>query len=231
MGSYVGFVNDKIIGVLFVENDEGVREGIDECTHSSSRQLKPLLISSAFLAADSMRVYAIPRYWDFKTEVAVATNYASAIGITTFTRVDGTRCSSGLGYHRIALLAQGRREIGWGSSTNPPHTGVSHKPSTITSGPGLWRSCSLGVRRPATLECVRMCDEGDEEQAQSGELSLWEISSRAVRDFAGEVSAEHSENFLRRPLLSLKGILDLDLVQAQENGGTTAGDEITIPRS
>jgi hypothetical protein len=75
-----------------------------------------------------------------------------------------------------------------------------------------------------------MCDEGDEEQAQGGELYSWEISSRAVRDFAGEVSAEHREIFLRRPLLSLERILDSDLVQAEENGGTTAGDGIAISR-
>jgi hypothetical protein len=125
MGSYVGFVNDKTIGVLFVENDEGVRNGIDECTHSSSRQLKPLLIASAFLAADSMRVYAIPRRWGFKTEVAVATHYASAIGDHYIHPCGWHAMHLGLDYHHIALLAQGRREIGWGSLTSPPHTGVS----------------------------------------------------------------------------------------------------------
>jgi hypothetical protein len=69
-----------------------------------------------------MRVYAIACRWGFKTEAAIAAPYASAMGIATFTCVDDMRYISGLDYHRIALLAQERREIGRGEILNNPPT-------------------------------------------------------------------------------------------------------------
>ena len=85
-------------------------------------RLGPLLISPTFLATDPMRVYAIACRWGFETEAAVAAPHASAIGISTFTCLDDIRYISGLDYHRIALLAQERREIGRGEILNKPTT-------------------------------------------------------------------------------------------------------------
>lgn len=91
-------------------------------TEGLQERLKPLLISSTFLSTDPMRVYAIACRWGFKTEAAIAAPYASAIGISKFTCVDDMRYISGLDYHRIALLAQERREIGRGEVLNKPAT-------------------------------------------------------------------------------------------------------------
>lgn len=89
----------------FVILDKYHTEGLQE-------RLKPLLTSSTFLSTDPMRVYAIACRWGFKPEAAIATPYASSIGISTFTCVDDMRYISGLDYHHIVLLAQERREIG-----------------------------------------------------------------------------------------------------------------------
>lgn len=99
-------------------------------TEGLQERLKPLLISSTFLTTDPMRVYAIACRWGFKAEAAVAAPYASAVGISTFTCVDDMRYISGLDYHRIALLAQERREIGRGEIVNKPAT-CRHCPQTF----------------------------------------------------------------------------------------------------
>lgn len=88
----------------FVILDKYNTEGLQE-------RLKPLLVSSTFLTADPMRVYAIACRWGFKAEAARAAPYAAAAGISTFTCVDDMRYISGLDYHRVALLIGGRREI------------------------------------------------------------------------------------------------------------------------
>jgi len=95
----------------FVILDKYHTEGLQE-------RLKPLLISSTFLATDPMRVYAIACRWGFTTEAAIAAPYASTIGVSTFTCMDDMRYISGLDYHRIALIAQERREIGRGEVLN-----------------------------------------------------------------------------------------------------------------
>lgn len=91
-------------------------------TEGPQDRLKPLLISSSFLTADPMRVYAIACRWGFKAEAAVAAPYASAMGISTFTCVDDMRYISGLDYHRVAFLAQERRDICRREILNKPTT-------------------------------------------------------------------------------------------------------------
>jgi hypothetical protein len=99
----------------FVILDKYHTEGLQE-------RLKPLLISPTFLTTDPMRVYAIACRWGFKSEAEIAAPRASAIGISAFTCVDDMRYISGLDYHRIALLAQERREIGRGEILSKPAT-------------------------------------------------------------------------------------------------------------
>ena len=91
-------------------------------TEGLQERLKPLLISSTFLNTDPMRVYAIACRWGFKTEAGIAASYASTIGISEFTCMDDMRYISGLDYHRVALIAQERREIGRGEVLNKPLT-------------------------------------------------------------------------------------------------------------
>ena len=91
-------------------------------TEGLQERLKLLLTSSTFLATDPVRVYAIACRWGFKTEAAIAAPYASTIGISNFTCMDDLRYMSGLDYHRIALLAQERREIGRKEILNKPLT-------------------------------------------------------------------------------------------------------------
>lgn len=99
----------------FVILDKYHTEGLQE-------RLKPLLISPAFLTADPMRVYAIACRWGFKPEAAIAAPRASAVGVSAFTCIDDMRHISGLDYHRIALLAQERRELGRGEILSKPAT-------------------------------------------------------------------------------------------------------------
>ena len=89
----------------FVIFDKYHTEGLQE-------RLKTLLVSPTFLATDPMRVYAIACRWGFKTEATIAAPHASAIAVSAFTCLDDIRYISGLDYHRVALLAQERREIG-----------------------------------------------------------------------------------------------------------------------
>lgn len=89
-------------------------------TEGLQERLKPLLISSAFLTADPMRVYSIACRWGFKTEAEIAAPHASAIGISAIACVDDLRYISGLDYHRIAILAQERRELGRGEILSKP---------------------------------------------------------------------------------------------------------------
>ena len=87
----------------FVILDKYHTEGLQE-------RLKPLLISHIFLVDDPMRVYAIACRWGFEKEAARAAPYASTVGVSRFTCIDDMRHMSGLDYHRIALLAEERRE-------------------------------------------------------------------------------------------------------------------------
>jgi len=91
-------------------------------TEGLQERLKLLLTSSIFLTTDPVRVYAIACRWGFKTEAAIAAPHASTIGISDFTCVDDLRYISGLDYHRLALLAQERREIGRGEILNKSTT-------------------------------------------------------------------------------------------------------------
>ena len=100
---------------VFVILDKYGAEGLQE-------RLKPLLISPAFLATDPMRVYAIACRWGFQTEAAVAAPHASAINISTITRMDDIKYISAPDYHRIVLLSQERREIGRREILNKPAT-------------------------------------------------------------------------------------------------------------
>ena len=103
------------LSAAFVILDKYHTEGLQE-------RLKPLLISSTFLAADPMRVYAIACRWGFKTEADIAAPYASAIGISSFTCLDEMRYMSGLDYHRIVLLNQERKEAARSEIFNKPPT-------------------------------------------------------------------------------------------------------------
>ncbi|KAF9645864.1 hypothetical protein BDM02DRAFT_3130769 [Thelephora ganbajun] len=70
--------------------------------------LKPILVSSSFLASDPVRVYAMACRLGFKEEIEVAAPLAATIDFTTTIRAEDLRQMSGVDYHRFVVLSKER---------------------------------------------------------------------------------------------------------------------------
>jgi len=173
----------------FVILDKYHTEGLQE-------RLKPLLISPTFLTADPMRVYAIACRWGFETEAVIAAPYASAIGISSFACVDDMRYISGLDYHRVALLAQRRRDIGRGEILNKPAV-CRHCPQTFYDS-----------FRPRLVERLLIGNEMFRDLASCMEVCFDIVKETEVKNGGGNCA--HGRSHLEQFVISLaKSLLSI----------------------